>query len=63
MSCAADTADTRNRRKLAKWLKLGGLAVLGLSTVSIPVTIAIALSATGASDVLTIAPIAQAERT
>jgi peptidoglycan/xylan/chitin deacetylase (PgdA/CDA1 family) len=62
MSSAADTADTGNRRRLAKWLKLGGLAVLGLSTVSIPVTIAIASSATGASDVPTIAPIAQTKQ-
>ena len=62
MSSAADTADTWNRRRPAKWLKLAGLAVLGLSTVSIPVTIAIALSATGASDALTIAPIAQAKQ-
>lgn len=58
MSSPADTADSGNRRRLAKWLKLGGLAGLGLSTVSIPVTIAIVLSATGASDALTIAPVA-----
>jgi peptidoglycan/xylan/chitin deacetylase (PgdA/CDA1 family) len=46
------------RRKLAKSLKLAGLALLGLCTVSIPVTIAVAMSATGASDVLTLGNIA-----
>jgi peptidoglycan/xylan/chitin deacetylase (PgdA/CDA1 family) len=62
MSYPAHTADMSPRRRLGKWLKLGGLAGLGLSTVSIPVTIAIVLSATGASDVLTIAPIAQTKQ-
>lgn len=42
------------RHKLTKALKLAGLALLGLCTVSIPVTIAVALSATGTSDVLTL---------
>jgi peptidoglycan/xylan/chitin deacetylase (PgdA/CDA1 family) len=59
MTSAADIAGTGHRRRLGKWLKLGGLAAIGLSTVSIPVTIAVVLSATGASDVLTIAPITQ----
>ncbi len=36
-----------------KHLTLAGLAVLGLCTVSIPVTIAVVLSTTGASDALT----------
>jgi peptidoglycan/xylan/chitin deacetylase (PgdA/CDA1 family) len=62
MTSPADIADTGHRRRLGKWLKLGGLAAIGLSTVSIPVTIAVVLSATGASDVLTIAPIAQTEQ-
>jgi peptidoglycan/xylan/chitin deacetylase (PgdA/CDA1 family) len=44
----------RRRRQLAKWLKLAGLAVLGICTVSIPLTVAIVLSTTGASDVLSI---------
>jgi peptidoglycan/xylan/chitin deacetylase (PgdA/CDA1 family) len=42
------------RRRLAKWLSLAGLAVLGVCTVSIPLTVAITLSATGASDVLSL---------
>jgi peptidoglycan/xylan/chitin deacetylase (PgdA/CDA1 family) len=46
------------RQKLAKWFKLAGLAMLGLCTVSIPVTVALALSATGASDLLTLGDIA-----
>lgn len=45
----------------AKWLKLAGLSALGLSTVSIPVTIAVVLSATGTSDVLTLASVAQSK--
>jgi peptidoglycan/xylan/chitin deacetylase (PgdA/CDA1 family) len=44
----------RHRRQLVKWLKLCGLAVLGICTVSIPLTVAIVLSTTGASDVLTL---------
>lgn len=47
-----------SRRKLSKALKLAGLAVLGLCAVSIPVTIALVFSATGASDVLTLGEIA-----
>ena len=39
---------------LGKRLKLAGLAVLGVCTVSIPVTIAVVLSATGASQVLSV---------
>lgn len=42
------------RARLAKWLKLGGLAMLGLSVVSIPVTLAVVLSATGHSNVLSL---------
>jgi peptidoglycan-N-acetylglucosamine deacetylase len=37
-----------------KWLNLAGLAVLGVCTVSIPLTVAIVLSTTGASNVLSI---------
>jgi peptidoglycan/xylan/chitin deacetylase (PgdA/CDA1 family) len=44
----------RRRRKLVKALKLAILAVLGLSTVSIPVTVALLLSAGGTSDLITI---------
>ena len=54
MSARSRATDGARRRKLAKWLKLGGLAVLGLGTVSVPVTIAVVLSATGTSDVLTL---------
>lgn len=39
---------------IGKHLKLAGLAFLGLCTVSIPVTIAVVLSATGASNVLSL---------
>jgi peptidoglycan/xylan/chitin deacetylase (PgdA/CDA1 family) len=42
------------RRRLGKRLKLAGLALAGMCTVSIPATIALVLSATGASDVITI---------
>jgi peptidoglycan/xylan/chitin deacetylase (PgdA/CDA1 family) len=42
------------RGRLVKRLKLAALAVAGLCTVSIPVTIAFVMSATGSSDVLTI---------
>ena len=41
-------------RRLVKWLKLAGLAVVGVCTVSIPLTVAVVLSTTGASDVLSI---------
>jgi len=44
----------RRRRGLLKWLNLAGLAVLGVCTVSIPLTVAIVLSTTGASDVLSV---------
>jgi peptidoglycan-N-acetylglucosamine deacetylase len=46
------------RPKLRKWLTLGGLSVLGVCAVSIPVTIALALSAMGTSDVLTLGEVA-----
>lgn len=39
---------------LGKWAKLAGLSLLGISAVSIPVTIALVLSTTGSSDLLTI---------
>jgi peptidoglycan/xylan/chitin deacetylase (PgdA/CDA1 family) len=42
------------RRRLARDLKLAALAVLGIASVSIPVTIAVVLSSTGASDVLSV---------
>jgi peptidoglycan/xylan/chitin deacetylase (PgdA/CDA1 family) len=45
------SAPTR-RHRIAKALKLAALAVLGLCSVSIPVTLAVVLSATGSSDVL-----------
>jgi peptidoglycan/xylan/chitin deacetylase (PgdA/CDA1 family) len=51
---AAPGGGQRRRARVAKRAKLAGLAVLGLSTVSIPVTIALVLSATGTSDVLTL---------
>jgi peptidoglycan/xylan/chitin deacetylase (PgdA/CDA1 family) len=54
MSTASHSTAGSRRRKLAKSLKLAGLALVGLCTVSIPVTIAVAMSATGASDVLTL---------
>jgi peptidoglycan/xylan/chitin deacetylase (PgdA/CDA1 family) len=47
------TAENRRRARVER-LKLAALAVAGLCTVSIPVTIALVLSATGASDVLTL---------
>lgn len=42
------------RATLVKRLRLAALALLGMAAVSIPVTIALVLSATGASDLLTI---------
>lgn len=45
---------THDQHKLIKWLKLAGLSVIGICTVSIPLTVAIVLSTTGASDVLTL---------
>jgi peptidoglycan/xylan/chitin deacetylase (PgdA/CDA1 family) len=39
---------------LTKWMKLAGLCAVGICTVSIPLTVALALSATGASDVITL---------
>jgi peptidoglycan/xylan/chitin deacetylase (PgdA/CDA1 family) len=44
----------RRRRLWVKWLRLAGLAGLGVCTVSIPLTIAIVFTTTGASDVLTL---------
>lgn len=53
-SVRPDAPQRRRRGNVAKWLRLAGLAVLGICTVSIPLTVAIALSATGASDVLSL---------
>jgi peptidoglycan/xylan/chitin deacetylase (PgdA/CDA1 family) len=58
MSDAPEVTRGSRRHKLAKSLKLAGLALIGLCTVSIPVTIAVAMSATGTSDVLTLGNIA-----
>lgn len=44
----------QRRHATVKWLKLGGLAGLGLCAVSIPLTVAIVMSTTGTSDLLTI---------
>lgn len=44
----------------AKHLKLAALAFLGMCTVSIPVTVALVLSATGASDVLVVGDVKHA---
>ena len=49
---AADVAPARPRPRVTKWMKLAGLAVLGICTVSIPLTVAIIFTATGASNVL-----------
>ena len=46
----------------AKWLKLAGLAGLGICTVSIPLTVAIVFTATGASDVLTLGAVSPKHR-
>lgn len=53
-SAAVDVSASRTRQKVVKWLKLAGLSVVGICTVSIPLTVAIVLSTTGASDVLTL---------
>ena len=39
---------------LGKWAKLAGLSLLGICAVSIPITVALVLSTTGTSDLLTI---------
>jgi peptidoglycan/xylan/chitin deacetylase (PgdA/CDA1 family) len=57
MSGTPELAGGRRRRKPMKSLKLAGLAAVGLCTVSIPVTVAVAMSATGTSDVLTLGAI------
>lgn len=61
---AVSTAMPPQRRhpRLKKWLNLAALAVLGICTVSIPLTVAIALSTTGASDVFTIGGITPKHR-
>lgn len=49
------SAAPRGRRAaVGKWMNLLGLAVLGTCAVSIPLTVAIVLTTTGASDVLTL---------
>ena len=58
MSTESEVTAGGRRRKLGKWLKLAGLAMVGLCTVSIPVTVALALSATGTSDLLTLGDMA-----
>ena len=58
MNSGSEKSVGGRRRRLGKWLKLTGLAVVGLCTVSIPVTVAFALSATGTSDLLTLGDIA-----
>lgn len=45
------------RRQLVKWTALSGFAVLGMCTVSIPLTVAVVLSTTGASDLITLGSI------
>jgi peptidoglycan/xylan/chitin deacetylase (PgdA/CDA1 family) len=55
---ATGPSDGRRRRKVAKALKLALLALLGLCTVSIPVTVALVLSASGTSDLITIGGVA-----
>jgi len=50
------------RHTLAKWLKLAGLALIGVLSVSIPLTAAIMLSATGSSDLLTLGELKPAHR-
>lgn len=57
-SAARGAVSFRPRQKVIKWLKLAGLSLAGLCTVSIPVTVAIVLSTTGASDVLTLGGVA-----
>lgn len=51
---AAGPTDGSPRRRVVKFLELALLAVLGLCTVSIPVTVALVLSASGTSDLITI---------
>ena len=43
-------------------LKLAGLAIAGICLVSVPLTVAVVMSATGASDVLTLGDIEQARQ-
>lgn len=58
MSTGLDQSADGRRRRLGRRLKLAGLALVGLCTVSIPVTVALAMSATGTSDLLTLGDIA-----
>lgn len=50
--------DRSRRKQAAKALKLALLALLGLCTVSIPVTVALVVSASGSSDLITIGGVA-----
>lgn len=45
------------RRQLVKWTALSGFAVLGMCAVSVPLTVAVVLSTTGASDLITLGSI------
>jgi peptidoglycan/xylan/chitin deacetylase (PgdA/CDA1 family) len=53
---------TLTSQTAGKWLKLAGLAGLGICTVSIPLTVAIVFTATGASDVLTLGAVSPKHR-
>ncbi len=61
MAHAATQTDEQPHRGLVTHIKLAGLAVLGICVISIPVTVALLLSTTGASDVLTIGDAPQRE--
>ena len=62
-SSPTDRSPTPRRgEQLLKWLKLAGLSVLGICTVSIPLTVAIIFTTTGASDVLTLGDISPKHR-
>lgn len=50
-------APRSRRHQLVKWITLSGFAVLGMCTVSIPLTVAVVLSTTGASDLITLGSI------
>jgi endo-1,4-beta-xylanase len=58
---AATQPDGHGHGRLFMRLKLAGLALLGICTISIPVTVALLLSTTGASEVLTIGDAPQRE--
>ena len=50
----SEATTSPRRHRLVKRLRLGGLCAVGICTVSVPVTAALGLSATGTSDVLTL---------